>query len=93
MLVTIVKREVKHTVPAVFAIGNSGVSELLLDIDNLLDVLVLDSNELRLRKLALLEGSLGVQELISPEQRAKVLSTEGRVVVKRHDDFSSNGSV
>lgn len=78
---------------AVFAIGDTGVSELLLGVHNLLDVLVLDSNKLRLGDLALLKGGLGVQELISPEQRAKVLSTEGRVAVKRHDDFSIKESV
>lgn len=75
---------------AVFAIGDTGVSELLLGVDDLLDILVLDSNELRLGDLALLKGGLGVQELISSEQRAKVLSAEGRVAVKRHDDFSSS---
>ena len=75
----------EHTVPAVFSIRKSGVSELLLGFNDVLDIPVLDGNELRLFDLALLKGSLGLQQFFCPEKRANVLSTEWRVTVKRHD--------
>lgn len=75
----------KHTVPAVFSIRESGKAEFLLGLNNILDVLVFDGHELRLRNLALLVGRLGLQQPIGPEQRAQVLSAEGRVAMEGHD--------
>ena len=80
-----IEEQKEHTVSAVFSIRKSGVSELLLGLNNVLDIPVLDSNEVRLWDLTLLIGSLGLQQFFCPEKRANVLSTEWRVTVKRHD--------
>lgn len=80
-----IEEQKEHTVPAVFSIRKSGVSELLLGFNDVLDIPVLDSNEVRLWDLALLKGSLGLQQFFCPEKRANVLSAERRVTVKRHD--------
>jgi len=69
-------------VSAVFSIRGGSIAKLLLDLDDVLDVLVLDGDQVRLRNLSLLEGRLRLQEFLRSEKRAKVLSTEGRVAVK-----------
>jgi hypothetical protein len=84
-------RQGNLTVSAVFSIRKSGIAQLLLSLDNILDIPVLDSLELGRRSLSLLEGCLDFQELLSPEERAKVLGTEGRVTVKlSHGEYTGS---
>lgn len=73
--------------PTVFSIRESGKSELLLGLNNILNVLVFNGHEVRLRNLALLVGRLGLQQPIGPEKRAQVLSAEGRVAMEGHDEY------
>lgn len=70
------------TVTAVLSVGESRVTQLLLERNDILDILLLDSLESRLGGLALLVGGLDVEELISTEEGAEMLSPEGRVVVE-----------
>jgi beta-galactosidase beta subunit len=79
------------TVSAVFSIRKSGIAQLLLSLDNIFDIPVLDSLELGRRSLSLFERYLDFQELLSPEERAKVLGTEGRVTVKlSHGEYTES---
>lgn len=73
---------------AVLSVGDGGITQLLLGLRDLLHILVLDSIELSLRNLAILESGLGLEELLRPEERAEVLSAERRVTVelRGHDD-------
>lgn len=79
---------------AVLAIRDSTVTELQLGGDNVLDLLVLHSGQLRRGDLALLRGDLLVKKLTRTEQRAQVLGTEGRTLVqlRGHDELLSLGS-
>lgn len=70
------------TVSAVFSIRDGGVAKLLLSFNDLLDILVLDSVKISLRDLLLFESCLCLQQFIGTKERAKVLGTERRVVVK-----------
>jgi hypothetical protein len=69
-------------VTAVLSVGESRVTQFLLERNDILDILLLDSLESRLGGLALLVGGLDVEELISTEEGAEMLSPEGRVVVE-----------
>ncbi|GFF43553.1 hypothetical protein IFM46972_07244 [Aspergillus udagawae] len=76
---------------AVFSIRKSGIAQLLLGLDNIFDIPVLDSLELGRRSLSLFERYLDFQELLSPEERAKVLGAEGRVTVKlSHGEYTES---
>ena len=79
---------------AVLAIRGRTVAKLQLGGDNVLDLLVLHSGQLRLGDLALLRGDLLVEKLPRTEQRAQVLGTEGRTLVqlRGHDELVSLGS-
>lgn len=74
---------------AVFSVGKSGIAQLLLGLDNILDIPLFDSLELGCRSLSLLERCLDLQKLLGPEERAKVLGTEGRVTMKlSHGEYT-----
>jgi len=77
------------TVSSVLSIGHGLVTELLLNLDNLLDVLVLDRHQLRLVRLLLHDLSPLLDQLLRSEERSQVLSPEGRVAVQlsRHGDI------
>ena len=82
------------TVTAVLAIRGRTVAKLQLGGDNVLDLLVLHSGQLRLGDLALLRGDLLVEKLPRTEQRAQVLGTEGRTLVqlRGHDEFVTHAA-
>lgn len=83
----------KHTVPGIFSIRESREANLLLGFHNVLDVLVLNCSEVKLRDLSSLIGSLGLQQFIGPEQRTEMLSAERRVTVKLgHDVYRCNAT-
>jgi hypothetical protein len=69
-------------VAAVLAVGYSGISELLLGCDDVLDFLVLNGSQLGLGDLAGFKSELGVQELFRAQKRAEVLGAERRTLVK-----------
>jgi hypothetical protein len=50
------------TVAAVFTIGHSGIAELLLGLDDIIDLLVLHGSQFRLLGLTGFVGKLGIEK-------------------------------
>lgn len=72
------------TVSAVLSIGEGRVAQLFLELDDILDILLLDGLEVSLGGFAVLEGSLGVEKLVSTKEGAEMLDAERGVAVERH---------
>jgi hypothetical protein len=73
-------------VSAVLSVRERRVPQLLLELDNILDILLLNSLELFLGGFTVLVGGLDVEKLLGTQEGAKVLDAERGAAVERHGE-------